>query len=235
MLGVQAPFPSHLLEGLMLAPSPLRSVETLSDDELRSTLIDLERERARLESREAAMVREFDHRQAFVGDGQLTAKTWLTHHTGTTAVTAGSRVALARNLVHMPLLADALAEGLVTVDHVRVMARAIKRSTYEAFVRDEELLTDHARAFDADDFALVMQKWLAVNDPGAGSHDAPSELHVSPMLEGRHRLDGELDQEDSMEFLAELDAVYDELWRQDQADAKQLQTKSKAPAQLRAE
>jgi hypothetical protein len=55
------------------------------------------------------------------------------------------------------------------------------------------------------------------------------------MLEGRHRLDGELDQEDSMEFLAELDAVYDELWRQDQADAKLLHTAPKTPAQLRAE
>ena len=95
----------------MLAPSPLRSVETLSDDELRSTLIDLERDRARLEAREAAMVREFDQRQAFVADGQLTAKTWLVHHTGVASASAGSRVALARNLGHMPLLADALAGG----------------------------------------------------------------------------------------------------------------------------
>lgn len=115
------------------------------------------------------------------------------------------------------------------------MGRAVKPSTYEAFVRDERLLTDHAITFDADDFALIVQKWLVVNEPGHPTEQGPSELYVSPLLDGHHRVDGELDQEDSMEFLAELDVVYDELWRQDQADVKELGTTPKTPAQLRAE
>src|SRR2546421_387558 len=44
-----------------------------------------------------------------------------------------------------------------------------------------------------------------------------SEFRASSLLGGRIRLDGELDLEDSAEFLAELDARRDELWRQDQA------------------
>src|SRR5689334_2414938 len=79
-----------------------------------------------------------------------------------------------RKLVPMPLLAEALAEGAVTVDHVRVLARCLKRSAYPAFVRDEALLTGHAVTFDADDFALVVAKWLSVNDPGWGSDQEPS-------------------------------------------------------------
>ena len=218
----------------MLAPSPLQPVESLADDELRSALRDLERDRALLEATEAQVLVEFDRRHAFEIDGQLTAKSWMTHHTGIAAATAGSRVATARKLVHMPLLAEALAEGAVTVDHVRVLARCLKRSTYPAFVRDEAMLTGHAITFDADDFALVVHKWLLVNDPGQGSDEEPSVLHVSEMLEGRHRLDGELDVEDSSEFLAELEVLYDELWRQDQADHKLLGAPLRTPAELRA-
>ena len=206
----------------MLARSPLQPVDTLADDELRSMVRDLERDRAQLEATEAQVLVEFDRRRAFETDGQLTAKSWLTHHTGITAATAGTRVSLARKLVHMPLLADALVRGAVTIDHVRALARCLKRSAYPAFVRDEAMLTAHAVAFDADDFALVITKWLTVNDPGSGSDDEPSVLHVSPMLEGRHRLDGELDAEDAAEFLAELDVLYDERWRHDQADHKLL-------------
>ena len=219
----------------MLAPSPLRPVATLSDDELRATVADLARDRAQLDAREAEVLAEFNQRQAFVVDGQLTAKSWLVHHTGVASATAGSRVSLAQKLRHMTLLAELLAAGSVTVDHARVMARALKPSTYEAFLRDERLLAEHATTFDADDFALVMQKWLLVNEPGlAGAGQEASVLYVSPMLEGRQRLDGELDLEDSAEFLAELDCVYDELWRQDQDDVKQLHAKSRAPAELRA-
>ena len=99
----------------MLAPSPLQPVATLSDDELRSMLRDLERDRAVLEATEAALLVEFDRRRAFEPDGQLTAKSWLTHHTGIAAATAGSRVALARKLVHMPLIAEALAPHTATL------------------------------------------------------------------------------------------------------------------------
>ena len=47
---------------------------------------------------------------------------------------------------------------------------------------------------------------------------------------GARRLDGELDFEDSAEFLAELDALYDELWREDQAadDNDPLRTRTHA-------
>src|SRR5205085_11277780 len=126
---------------------------------------------------------------------------------------------------HLPLLADALAAGDVTVDHVRAMSRCLKRWTLEAFLRDEAMLTEDAIAFDADDFALVVAKWLLVNDPGSQDPgNDSSELYVSAMLDGRHRLDGQLDLEDSAEFLAELDTVYDELWRQDHTDAARLGT-----------
>jgi hypothetical protein len=125
----------------------------------------------------------------------------------------------AKRLRRMPVLLDALRAGEVTDGHVRAMARCLTPRTVEALVRDEEMLVAQAIAFQVDDFEKAVTHWLAVNDPNGPDpgKERPSELRVSPMLEGRHALEGELDLEDSAEFLAELEAVYDELWRQDQA------------------
>src|SRR5438874_4424966 len=119
----------------MLAPTPLRPFETLladppavlDDAELRERLIEFERLRARLDAAEAATIAEFDTRNAFVADGALSTKRWLVHHTGVASDTAGGRVARAKKLRHLTLLADALAAGDVTVDHVRAMSRCLKR------------------------------------------------------------------------------------------------------------
>ena len=46
----------------------------------------------------------------------------------------------------------------------------------------------------------------------------PSELHVSPMLDGWHRIDGEFDLEDSAEYLAELETRYEEIYQADHSE-----------------
>jgi hypothetical protein len=89
----------------------------------------------------------------------------------------------------------------------------------EAFARDEHMLVDQAIALDADDFDQVVTRWLFLNDPDGPDpgRERPSELRTSPLLAGRTRVDGDLDLEDSAELLAELAALYDELWHADQA------------------
>ena len=205
---------------------PVRSIDALIDDdpsaldagELKANLLEFGRARARLDAAEAATIAAFDERGCFVGDGMVNTRAWLAHHTGIARAAAGSRVLMAKRLRRMPLLFDALRAGEVTEAHVRAMGRCLTPRTLEAFARDEAMLVDQARALEADDFERAVSHWLALNDvngpdPGGGR---PSELHTSPMLDGRHRIDGELDLEDSAEFLAELEAVYDELWHQDQ-------------------
>jgi hypothetical protein len=191
----------------------------LDTAELKANLLEFARARARLDAAEAATIAVFDERAGFVADGMLNTRAWLAHHTGIARAAAGSRVLMAKRLRRMPLLFDALAAGEVTEAHVRAMGRCLTPRTLEAFARDEALLVGHAKDLEADDFEVVVSEWLRLNDlNGPDPRDPdPSELRTSPILDGRHRLDGELDLEDSAEFLAELEALYDELWHQDQA------------------
>ncbi len=101
------------------------------------------------------------------------------------------------------------------------MATALNPRTLDTFVRDEATLLGHARALEVDDFAHAVARWVFLADPDGPDPGAekPSEFHVSSMLEGRHRIDGELDLEDSAEFLAELEARYDELWHEDHSES----------------
>jgi len=228
----------------MHALTVLRSIDALVDDDpssldadgLKANLVEFGRARARLDAAEAATIAEFDRRGCCVTDGAVNTKAWLAHHTGAARGTAGSRVLLAKRLQHMPAVADALAAGEVTDGHARALGRCLTPRTLEAFARDETMLVEHAKALEADDLDKAITRWLQLNDvdgPDPGS-EKPSELRTPPMLVGRTRVDGELDLEDSVEFLAELDALYDELWRADQAADETDPLRSRSHAQRNA-
>jgi len=126
---------------------------------------------------------------------------------------------LAKKLRRLPLMLAALEAGHVSDAHARSLCRTLTPRTYHASARDEAMLVAKAIELEADDFDLLVTSWLHVNDedgPDPGT-EHPSELHVSPLLDGRVRVDGHLDLEDGVEFRAELEALYDELWHQDQA------------------
>jgi hypothetical protein len=193
-------------------------VRALDAAELKQHLLELASARSRLAAAEADAVAEFDARGCFLDDGMVNTRSWLAHHTGVPRVAAGGRVLLAKRLRRMPEMASALASGLVTESHARALGRCLTPRTIAAFERDETRLVAKAKQCDADDFEHLVTRWVMLNDesgpdPGA---ERPSEFHASGMLAGRSRLDGELDLEDSAEFLAELDARYDELWHEDQ-------------------
>jgi len=211
-----------------MAAPVVESIETLLDVDPRAlddeALRDHVRVLARLQSRvQAAMlstVSELDSRDAHLTDGSLDARGWLAHHTAMARKVAGATVWLAKRLKYMPLFATAMADGSITLEHARVMAQSVNPRTLELLARDEAMLVGHACELECDDFARVVTRWklLADADGPDQKRAKPSELHVSPMLDGRHRIDGELDLEDSVEYTAELDRMYDEIWQADHAD-----------------
>src|SRR4051812_27522474 len=109
----------------------------------RATLAELARARACLDAFEATVIAEFDARGGFVDDGMVNTKSWLAHHTLIPRAVAGGRVLLAKRLRRMPLMADALAEGVVTDAHARALGRCLTPRTVAAFARDEALLVEH--------------------------------------------------------------------------------------------
>lgn len=209
----------------------------LDDAGLKELLRDLARARARIDGADAAAIAELDTRCAYLEDACVSAKVWLAHETGIARAVAGSRVRQARRLRRMPAMADALAAGSVTEQHARALARCLTPRTLAEFARDEESLVAEAAGLDADVFDRVVTKWLLRNDPdgpepGCGK---ASELRASRHFEDRVRIDGDLDVEDGAEFLAELEAIYDELWQRDQAADDRDPAKQRSHAERNAE
>lgn len=200
--------------------SRLQDVEprSLDNRELGDMLRELARLRAQLDAVELRAILEFDQRRACTHDGMVSTKAWLAHHTGAARQVAGSRVNLAKKLRRLPLMVAALATGDVTEAHARSLCRTLTTRTYHSSARDEAMLVARAIELEADDFDIVISRWLYLADddgPDPGC-ERPSELHVSPLLDGRLRVDGELDLDDGVDVRAELEALYDELWHQDQ-------------------
>jgi len=215
----------------------LRSVEpgALDDPALKDLLCQLGRVRAGLDALEATAIAEMDRRGCYLTDGAVNTRVWLAHHTGVPRAVAGARVRLAKRLVRMPVMAAALAAGEVTEAHARALGRGLTSRTLEAFARDEAMLTDDARGLDADLFDHVITRWLAVNDQdGPEPRDATSALRASRTFGGRVRIDGDLDADDGAELLAELDALYDALWQEDQAADETDPCKHRTPAERNA-
>lgn len=228
----------------MPTPTAARSIDALIADDpaaldqfgLKANLLEFAVARARLDAAEAATIAEFDQRGAFLADGMVNTRSWLAQYTGIARQVAGGRLLTAKRLRHMPLMNAALADGKVTNGHAVALGRCLRPRTLEAFLRDEAMLVEQATLLEVDDFQQAVARWIELNDengPEPGD-DKASELHTSPMLEGRTRVDGELDFEDSAEFLSELDAIYDELWHADQAADLTDPNKFRTPAQRRA-
>src|SRR4051794_7439656 len=209
----------------MMAVSVLESIGALladdaamlDDDELKTRARRLGALRAKIDAAALAVAQGVGTRRAGGSGGVVGTRGGRGHHTAVGRGTGGALMWLAKRLRYMPLFAEALADGAITSDHCRVMAKALNPRTLEAFVGDEAMLVGHARTLEADDFAHVVARWrfLADSDGPDPGRQRSSEWHVSSMLDGRHRVDGELDLEDSVEYLAELEARYEEIWQRD--------------------
>ncbi len=131
-------------------------------------------------------------------------------------------------------LTDGAVNAQVWLAHHTGVPRAIAGARV-AFARDEPMLTEEARALDANLFDQVVTRWLAVNDQdGPEPRDETSALRASRTFGGRVRIDGDLDADDGADFLAELDALYDVLWHEDQAADESDPCKHRTPAERNA-
>jgi hypothetical protein len=184
---------------------------------VRALAVALERAKARLDAALLGVAGELDRNGWYLDDGAANARCWLGHHTGIARAAAGSRVRLAKRLRVTPLMMEALAAGEVSEGRARALSRCLTPRTLGALTRDEALLVDQAQVLTVDDYEIVITRWLSLNDdgpePGTGE---PSEVRASRYGDGRVKLDGDLDFDDGAELLAELDAITDELWRDDQ-------------------
>jgi uncharacterized protein DUF222/HNH endonuclease len=207
-------------------------VAALSDDELHEDLRELERASRVIESGRARRIAEADRRRSYAGDGHVSMAAWLRHRLGVAGSTASEQLRLARSLAAMPEAGAAFSDGDLGASAVSLLASAYRADPLE-YGRAEKMLVELARSLPVRDLRRAIERWRQLAD--AAHEDAAAErryerrgLHVSPMLDGMVRVDGELDPETGQTVVTALRSMQDAWARSSGIDLR-------TPAQRRAD
>src|SRR5262245_16734047 len=114
--------------------------DTLTDPELDATLIELQRQRARLGVVAARLVGRWDHRQVWAGDQSRSAAARLARDTKTSVGSAKVELRRARQLASMPKTETAIVAGDLSLDHVDLLGRANQPWREAVFADHEQTL-----------------------------------------------------------------------------------------------
>ena len=150
-------------------------------------------------------------------DGGVNSKTVL-REAGRMSTRAANRVAkTAAGLVEMPKLAEALANGKISVEHAVVAVGAAAKTSAEQ-VDDE--LSKFAETSSVDVFAEQSRRWVNRNQSDDGAEQYQQQRHNRSLKhwvneEGMGVLLAELDQTSYQQVRKAINAEYDRLWRDD--------------------
>src|SRR5674536_359156 len=185
-------------------------VAGLPDSALAADLVGLRVTVSRLESEFARRLVVFDRRAAAGGPGAVSTAAWLRQACRLSAGEASERVRTARVLADdLAVSADALAGGIISYAHARLLASAAGELTAESLPTVEPILVEAARHTDpAGPRALCTQVRTMLDPTGAEeaaalAHDR-RHLSISATFAGTVVLDGVLDPEAGATALAAL-------------------------------
>lgn len=97
---------------------------------------------------------------------------WLAHRHHLPVGHAASAVSVARNLLHIPRVHEALARGEIDLAHARLLGRLWRPNIAELFDRDTHLFLDKARTVSFARFEEFLVEWLRYADPDRAQADA---------------------------------------------------------------
>ncbi len=137
----------------------------------------------------------------------------------------------------MPLTADALAAGDITVAHAELLARAKSSGREADFARDEDLLVDDCVTMAFDDAQQAVDYWMLSADE-AGADTRAARRHARRGLTWRRERDGALVLRAVLDPVAAI-AVDEELHRLEHqlylADQTNYSNQSRTPRQRSAD
>ena len=107
-----------------------------------------------------AAVRSFSGRGEHRGEGHASVVGWLQFHCGLRKRTASRVARLSRFVDKVPTVADALADGVISFDHVEAIADAYRERHHDAWLEGAPLLIDYvAEGGRFEDFARQAQRF----------------------------------------------------------------------------
>jgi hypothetical protein len=205
--------------------------------------------KAQLAAVEADLIGVYDAAFDWAVGEHRSAATAMRHHGRMHGGEAAGLVALARALRTMPGTTAALADGAITVNHARRLAKAAARPEFAG--DGEAFLVGKAGCLSFKDFARAVTHWENVVDEARRGDDDPEppdpretkrRLHVSKTLDDMGRLDGWLDPIGHATFHEALRRIeaefFDADWQQAKkkfGDAVTIDRLWRTPAQRRAD
>ena len=136
--------------------------------------------------------------EATVGVG---VKQWKANCTHGSPATVGRELKVARTLGCFGAFAEALADGLVSVDHVVALARVCNDRTVDALVERESAIVSFAKIHRFDVYVAYLRRLVAIIDsegsePDCGDRDTAAmgrdfegHLHLSLELSGHNAVE----------------------------------------------
>lgn len=153
-------------------------------------------------------VGSFDEARLWEDDGATSMTAWLRTHGGLTRSDAARTVSIARRLRRWPATARAWQAGQLAGGQVQAISANVGHEHVDRFGDDEDDLVPALSPLSVTDTGIAMAEWRARVDAtdggGRGRREPRRHLHLSPMLDGRHRIDGELDAEGAAVVLRAL-------------------------------
>ncbi|MCZ7630988.1 MAG: hypothetical protein M5U19_18945 [Microthrixaceae bacterium] len=128
----------------------------------------------------------------------LGVKQWKAKCTHGSGATVARELKVARTLERFGGFAEALADGLVSVDHVLALARVCNDRTVEALVEAEDAIVSFAKIHRFDVYVAYLRRLVAIIDsdggePDCGDRDTAAmgrdfegHLHVALELSGHN-------------------------------------------------
>jgi hypothetical protein len=170
----------------------------LTDDELHELVVTLQRMRHRMAAVAGAAISAWDQRMVWADNGAGSAAVRLANDTSCSPSSSNAEVKRARRLRTMPLVAEALAAGDLSPDHVDLLATANQPWRHASFADHEEFLVEQCTTLRFRDARKMVDYWCARADAIATEDRAERQreaahLNVSSTLDGTVVVNGVLD------------------------------------------
>ncbi len=186
----------------------------------------------------AHVLTAFEATQEHRAEGHTSPIEWQKHHCRVKGPDASRRRRLARHLKSLPLVEEALVSGLITVEHVEVLARAQQVVGEEIFGLLEKPLLDAAIESRFSDFLRTVEYAVVRARPWDAEDRASRQLEdrygsSSRTFGGSGKVDAGIDPVGFTTWQAELERLCQHLLEADRAEARDRLGRDPVAAELR--
>jgi hypothetical protein len=193
---------------MALAECAATDLTVLSGADVAVLVVDLRRVATRLEAEIARVVYVADQVEVWRSSGAMSMEAWLADETQVSIRSARDQVRLAATLAAAPVVAEKMAEGVLSVDNVRLLGAVVGQ---DGFAADAELLVDIATGSPRET-RRGLEQWLAMVD-SVGEAEREERLRLKRHLtftsngEGMFDVKGLLMPEDVAHVRVALDHI----------------------------